>query len=92
MILTTQMKFQLGQVVITPHALGKLNAADILNALNHHVVGDWGELDKEDKQANDAALKSGGRLLSAYHSGSSKFWIVTESSREVTTVLLPEDY
>jgi hypothetical protein len=92
MILTSQMKFQLGQVVITPHALGKLNSNDILNALNRHVGGDWGELDKEDKQANDAALKSGGRLLSAYRSGAVKFWIITESSREVTTVLLPEDY
>ena len=86
------MKFQLGQVVITPHALGKLNSNDILNALNRHIVGDWGELDDEDRQTNDEALQSGDRLLSAYRSGSTKFWIITEASRTVTTVLLPEDY
>ena len=92
MILTSQIKFPLGQVVITPNALEKLNSDDILNALNRHVVGDWGELDEEDRQTNDEALQSGCRLLSAYRSDSTKFWIITEASREVTTVLLPEDY
>jgi hypothetical protein len=92
MILTSQMKFSLGQVVITPNALEKLKSDDILNALNRHILGDWGELDDEDKQTNDAALQSGDRLLSAYRSGGTKFWIITEASREVTTVLLPEDY
>ena len=86
------MKFPLGQVVITPTALEKLNSDDILNALNRHIVGDWGELDDEDRQTNDAALQAGDRLLSAYRSGDTKFWIITESTREVTTVLLPEDY
>ena len=86
------MKFSLGQVVITPTALEKLNSDDILNALNRHIVSDWGELDDEDRQTNDAALQAGDRLLSAYRSGDTKFWIITESTREVTTVLLPEDY
>jgi hypothetical protein len=27
-----------------------------------------------------------------YRSGAVKFWIITESTREVTTVLLPEDF
>ena len=86
------MKFQLGQVVITPNALEKLKSDDILNSLNRHLLGDWGELDAEDRQTNDEALQSGDRLLSAYRSGQTKFWIITEASREVTTVLLPEDY
>ena len=92
MILTSQMKFSLGQVVITPNALGKLKSDDILNALNRHILGDWGELDDEDRQTNDEALQSGDRLLSAYRSDGTKCWIITESSRMVTTVLLPEDY
>jgi hypothetical protein len=86
------MKFPLGQVVITPTALEKLKSDDILNSLNRHVLGDWGELDDEDRQTNDEALQSGDRLLSAYRSDGTKFWIITEASREVTTVLLPEDY
>jgi hypothetical protein len=92
MILTSQMKFPLGQVFITPNALEKLKSDDILNALNRHVLGDWGELDDEDRQTNDEALQSGSRLLSAYRSGDTKFWIISEANREVTTVLLPKDY
>jgi len=62
-------------------------------ALQRHVAGDWGELDEEDKKANDGALQTGERLLSAYQSATgTKFWIITEADRSVTTVLLPEDY
>jgi len=92
MILTSQIKFPLGQVVITPNALEKLKSDDILNALNRHVVGDWGDLEEEDRQTNDEALQSGDRLLSAYRSGDTKFWIITEADRSSTCVLLPEDY
>ena len=86
------MKFSLGQVVITPTALEKLKSDDILNALNRHILGDWGELDDEDRQTNDEALQSGSRLLSAYCSGDTKFWIISEADRSSTCVLLPEDY
>lgn len=93
MILASQIKVQTGQVVITPNALGKLASDDILNALNRHVTGDWGDLDKDDKLENDISLEKGFRLLSAYTSTAGvKFWIITEASRSVTTVLLPEDY
>ena len=79
-------------MVITPNALEKLKSDDILNALNRHVVGDWGDLEEEDRQTNDEALQSGDRLLSAYRSGDTKFWIITEADRSSTCVLLPEDY
>ena len=92
MILASQHKFPLGQIVITPNALEKLASDDILNALDWHVQGSWGDLDKDDKAENDIALEKGFRILSAYSSNDIKFWIITEASREVTTVLLPEDY
>ena len=93
MILASQLKFPLGQIVITPNALGKLASDEILNALDRHVQGDWGDLDKDDKLENDIALEKGFRLLSAYTGNDGiKFWIITEASRAVTTVLLPEDY
>ena len=93
MILASQIKYQLGKIVATPNALLKIPASEILNALNRHVQGDWGDLDKDDKLENDIALEKGFRLLSAYTGNDGiKFWIITESSRAVTTVLLPEDY
>jgi len=83
----------LGMLVATPNALANVNSEEIQKALQRHVVGDWGELDEEDKKANDQALQNGERLLSAYQSATgTKFWIITEADRSVTTVLLPEDY
>ena len=86
-------KFSLGQVVITANAARTLRQEDVVIAIRRHARGDWGELDEQDRQQNQAALKEGTRLLSAYHASNGvKFWIITEWNREVTTVLLPEDY
>ena len=86
-------KFSLGQIVATPNALNSVPDNEIKAALQRHVRGDWGNLDEEDKQANEDALHRGSRLLSSYLTIQNvKFWIITEADRSVTTVLLPEDY
>jgi hypothetical protein len=86
-------KFELGCLVATPNALNVLSHVDIVRGLFRHLRGDWGELDPEDRNANESALKHGGRLFSEYHSTNQvKFWIITECDRSATTVLLPEDY
>lgn len=86
-------QFALGRLVATPNALNSIPDNEILAALSRHVRGDWGELDADDKAANESALLHGGRLLSAYVSSQGvRFWIITEWDRSVTTVLLPEDY
>ena len=83
----------LGQIVATPAALGALSQPDIVAALRRHAAGDWGDVDAHDRAANDDALRSGERLLSAYRSASgTTFWVITEADRSVTTVLLPDDY
>ena len=86
-------KFPLGRVVITRNALDTLNAGDVQHAISRHVHGDWGEVCREDRQANERALNNGTRLLSVYNDlNGVKFWIITEADRSATTVLLPEDY
>ena len=86
-------KFELGELVITGNAANALKAADVLSALIRHQVGDWGDLDKGDRFANEKALICGGRLFSAYTTQNDiRFWIISESNREATTVLLPQDY
>jgi hypothetical protein len=61
--------------------------------LRRHAIGDWGDLGAEDWKANDEALTSGGRLLSAYVvRAGEQLWIITEADRSSTTILLPEEY
>lgn len=87
------VSFPLGQIVMTATALHCLTEEDVRESLRRHSDGDWGDLEQEDKSANDAALAHGGRLFSAYHSQQgTKFYVITEWDRSLTTVLLPEDY
>ena len=85
--------FPLGKVVITRNAAAELLPVDVMDALNRHARGDWGDVDKEDGVSNERALVEDTRLLSVYHASTDqKFWIITEHDRSVTTILLPEDY
>ena len=94
------MKFQLGQVVATPAALKAIEDAgqDPDFFLDKHASGDWGEVDAGDRRANEDALVSGDRLLSAYRTLKGiKLWIITEAeddqgNRAATTLLLPQQY
>ena len=86
-------KFSLGTICITPNALRNLVAEDITASMRRHWNGDWGDVDEEDRKANEEALLGGSRLFSVYHGrDGTKYWIITEADRSVTTVLLPEDY
>jgi hypothetical protein len=88
-----QPKFPLGQLVATPNALSHLTQEDIATALSRHITGDWGQVCEEDREENELSLRQGFRLLSVYRGANgTKFWIITEADRSVTTVLLPEDY
>ncbi|MBF4481718.1 hypothetical protein [Dehalococcoides mccartyi] len=95
--------FNTGQIVATR---GVFNLACenpefaqfIQKSLNRHVKGDWGDVDDEDKQTNDQALKQGTRLLSAYNddrfpkNGVASIWVITEADRSATTILFPDEY
>jgi hypothetical protein len=86
-------KFWLGRLHVTANAEADLEHEDIHNCVNRHLSGDWGDLDALDKEANENALQFGGRLFSAYHDRKGiKFWVITETDRSITTVLLPDDY
>jgi hypothetical protein len=79
----------------TPGALQALTEAGDSPAsfLQRHVVGDWGELDEEDRQENERSVSAGCRLLSAYATSSGiRIWVITEADRSSTCILLPEEY
>ena len=92
--------FKLGSVVATPGALESLDKAGQTpwQLLVRHVQGDFGEVDAEDRQANEEAIKDGSRILSAYVLKTGvRLWVITEAeddrgNRAATTLLLPEEY
>ncbi len=97
---TKKPLFSLGRIVATPGALDALQAAGQSPGefLARHVTGDWGDLDAEDRSLNNAAVKDGSRLLSAYVTRKGeRLWIITEAVNEVglrycTTLLLASEY
>ena len=87
--------FALGQLVATPAALDAAGRAgiDLIELVWRHQAGDWGEVCPDDADANNAALATGGRVLSAYPlEPGTRVWVLTEADRFATTVLLPSDY
>lgn len=92
---TALLPLPLGRLVVTPGVRELLlNEGRALAAcLERHRRDDWGELDAEDRQTNEAALLRELRVLSAYTLPSGiRFWIITEADRTRTTLLLPEEY
>ncbi|WP_046482686.1 hypothetical protein [Pseudomonas veronii] len=94
--LVPDIRFSPGDIVLTAGVAdlvqqGRLNPNPYLR---RHLGGDWGDLDKCDRQQNDAALASGeDRLFSSYKLAHDlKLWIITEWDRSVTTLLLPDEY
>ena len=57
-----------------------------------HANCDWGEVDADDRDANNYAAANEERVLSAYTVAGTKIWIITEWDRSVTTVLFPDEY
>lgn len=88
-----KQQFPLGQLLITPGALNTLDPRDVHGSIKRHACGDWGEVCEEDRQSNEEAVGHRLRILSVYHDrNGTKFWIITEADRAVTTVLLPDEY
>ena len=88
-------KFSLGKLVATPGALDALKESeeDAMFFITRHATGDWGVVGEEDQRRNDQALRDGTRLFSAYILRSGvRIWVITESDRSATTVLLPDEY
>lgn len=91
--MSSRKNVPLGQTVITPGAFAALDESDLRNAISRHVRGDWGEVDPDDWAENELSYEKGFRILSVYNaSNGTRFWIITEADRSVTTVLLPEEY
>lgn len=104
-----RIRVPIGRLFVTPGALEALHRAERLVApdaahtaglaplaaryLVRHMTGDWGDLDADDRAANDRALANGERILSAYELATGeRIWIITEADRSMTSVILPQEY
>ena len=86
-------RFLPGAVCATPSALEVLSQAHLLQLLQRHIHGDWGDTCQNDRTANEQAIGSGDRILSWYQvSGKIRILIITEADRSATTIMLSEEY
>ena len=90
---------EIGETFITSHLNEVLQdnpkaQKEIQKAFNRYIMGDWGNLDKEDKELNDNAVKypNSDRILAAYKLSIGKIYIITEQDRSYTTLLFASDY
>jgi len=67
--MTKTIAFHLGPVVATPGALEALvrNNSNGIEYLRRHASGDWGNLDDDDKEANNQALENGSRIAYSHN-------------------------
>ena len=99
----TSKYFNIGEIVVT-HGINEAMAeksrfaAEVNLSLQRYTVKDWGNLNDEDKQTNDEALKYPDDLylLAAYQTCKGKIWIITNRISEnagdnATTVCFPSE-
>lgn len=85
--------FSLGRLVCTPEAARLLSCDEMAKAIGRHLRGDWGSVDDVDALENILAVEAGFRIFSVYESqDQTRFWVITEADRSVTTILLPTEY
>ena len=88
-------RFVLGELVVTPSAATAIRRAghNMWEFVARHARGDWGEVSDSDHQANDLAIATGDRILSAYTTNVGELiWIITEADGYSTCILLPAEY
>ena len=102
------MKIKIGEVYATKgvnaDAEENKEFKEFINvSINRHINRDFGEMEIEDIEANNDAIKYGSRIFSSYKinenlkNENDKLWIITEAEnenkeREYTTILYPKEY
>jgi len=68
------------------------HGVSLTELVERHLRGDWGDLSAADKRENEASIRLGLRILSAYVVRGTKLYVITEADRSTTTVLLADEY
>lgn len=89
------VRFELGQLFITPRAREALEAAgqSAKEFISRHARLEQGELCDGDQRENEFSVDKQLRIFSSFKTAKDeKLWIITEADRSATTILLPEEY
>lgn len=65
---------------------------EIIAAYQKYIEGDFGVICEEDIEANEEAIKNGGRILARYKTSCGDIYIITEADRSRTTILFCNEY
>jgi hypothetical protein len=88
-------RVQLGRIYLTPGAIAALEDANqhAQEFINRHARLERGELSEEDYKENLFSVDKPLRIFSAFKTTQGvKLWLITEATREATTILLPSEY
>lgn len=96
-MVTTPVKFSSTHVCVTASVNARFDECTafrlwMMDCLNRHFSGDYGEISEADKKLNNDAVKDHSQVMSVYLNGSETIWIITDAGNEVTTVLFPSEY
>lgn len=91
--------FSLGRVYATPAVLAHLEKHAMYPSalLGPHCHGEYGQLDEDDRKANDDALIHGGRILSVFVVENARIYVISDAAdeqgvRHATTILFAREY
>ena len=87
------IRFRPRTVYVTRAVSEMLSRQRLLQLLQRHIHGDWGDTCQNDRAANEQAIGSGDRILSWYQvNGKIRILIITEADRSATTIMLSDEY
>lgn len=85
--------YRLGEVVLTPAVRHRLTDGDVAAGLLKHLGKVCGEGNHHTHSQLRNPCAEGCRILSASRAADgTSFWVVSESDRSRTTVMLPQEY
>ncbi|WP_322507777.1 hypothetical protein [Anaerolinea sp.] len=84
--------FSVGTVIISKEVGEKVNFHELLRILRSHANCNWDNLAEEDQRLNLEAAKSHtGFVFSKYELNGVWYWIVTDFTSNITTVMTEEE-
>lgn len=91
---------KLGKIILSPKirtvkSESSKEYVKVVDAFNRYKVGDWGDLEEEDKVLNNRAVQDPGsdRILAKYCLPAlGDIYIITEHDRSHTTILFCSEY